>query len=110
MLARLAIDSDQAKVISPSTNFVISKAVFQPSPKCQVSTLKRSSIPPLPPPLKNKTHALGAMIAKTAIKVIGRSVAIATVTARDPVTAIGIENDGSAAENAGGTKMEETRT
>ena len=109
MLARLAIHSDQVKVISNSTNFVISKAVFQPSPKCQVSTLKRSSTRPLPPPLKNKKHALGAMIAKTAIKEIGRSVAIATATAMDPGTVIGIENDMSAAENVGGTRME-TRT
>jgi hypothetical protein len=49
------------------------------------------------------------MIAKTAIKEIGRSVAIATATAMDPETVIGIENDMSAAENVGGTRME-TRT
>jgi hypothetical protein len=72
--ARLAIDSDKAKVILPST-----------------------------------THVPKAMIAKTATKAIGRTVAIATVTAMDPETVTGIENDVSVVESAGGTKMETRR-
>jgi hypothetical protein len=107
--ARLAIDSDQAKVISLSINLVISKAAFQPSPKCQVSTLKRSSILPLPLPPKNKTHVTGTMIAKIATKAIGQSVAIVNVTAMGPETVRGIENGGSGAESAGGTETETTR-
>jgi hypothetical protein len=49
------------------------------------------------------------MIATTATKVIGRSVAIVTVTAMDPETVTGIENDASGAESAGGTKTETRR-
>jgi hypothetical protein len=49
------------------------------------------------------------MIAKTATRAIGRSVAIVNVTAMDPETVRGIENDGSGAESAGGTETETRR-